>query len=89
MHETFNLGMLWFALSHESKLYSSLSKHVFNASMLIFMLTVVMIYDLIIITILKVLAPYTVTVGIKALTKSSMVPKIFWNCLFYFCEKCH
>ena len=65
--------MLWFALSCESKLYSSLSKHVFN----VFTLIVVMIYDLIIITILKVLAPYTVTVGIRALTKSLMVPKIF------------
>ena len=77
--------MLWFALSRESKLYSSLSKHVFN----VFTLIVVMIYDLIIITILKVLAPYTVIVGIRALTKSLMVPKIFENCLFYFCEKCH
>ena len=65
--------MLWFALSRESKLYSSLSKHVFNA----FMLTVVMIYDLIIITILKALAPYTVTEGIRTLTKSLMVPKFF------------
>ena len=36
--------------------------------MLLFLLTVVIIYDLIIITILQVLAPYTVTVGIRALT---------------------